>query len=1101
MNPATAEPTGWSLDLIGLPWWLVVPLTAVAVWAILRLLGYELFHLPRPTRRGLKWLRGAALAVVLLLLLEPTLTHRTVERELPAVAVLIDHSGSMAVTDLQMALGRRLDEAVALGLVDGALRPDGPRHAQRELAAVAADLPALIAAVLATQEAWSRGQVPGNRDQVLRLAETHAARAQELLPALAALAEATDLLKKQADLLTRVAGLLRRERPATDATDKPETLVAALKALLEPGKALLSKLDQAQDDSDRTLLADAKTGPAVKAGLEKLGTLSRFDRACLLTQSRLLPLLAARGKAEVFAMDDGAYKPLDLAKPGGFAPAGTTDFASPLSTLIRTWADQKHVGAVLLLSDGRQTAGIDAVPAARALATRNARLAGVLVGDPDQPRDAVVAEVQGPAEVFRGETVRLDVRYRITGFPEQQWDLSLTCDGKPRDHRSVTGTGAWQTERFEFPDAEAGVHSYQAHLERVKTATFGLKPGGGLRREVWLDVPGNQVQDLTAHPAFKLKPTRTEIVPAAEVGNESTASFGSRLSGYVVAPLSGPYTFWVASDDASELWLSTDDLTAHKVKLAEVYDWTEARNWDKFPSQRSPPVVLEKDRLYYLEVLHKQGGGGSNVAVGWQLPDQSLERPIPGSRLAPFDPDRPQGAPASDDQTEASLANNQAECNVTVNDDPLKVLVVDATPRWDSRYLVTMFERDRRIEVVRRYRSVRLPRNENELLPPTQEALDAFDLVVLGDLAPGEVNAEDQQRLERFVSRRGGFLVCIAGPRGLPHAYGLGGIANLLPVRVVNQSSGETAPVTVTIPQGGAERQLAAENPIVAVLDDAVLNRKLWPVLPPLQWIAQGVVAKPGAEVLLEAQNEAHTPVVAVQRFGAGRVLWMGSPETWRWRDRLGDRIHQVFWLQAVRWGLGTRLRGHDDRLQAALDRSLIAPGDQVELRARTRLADGTAITVPPHARVQRLDDQGEPVADTEREIELARVQDADALWHHTLAGLGVGRWRITVTSPHPDLATLAETRDLVVRAHQSQEGIELGADLANLSRLAAAGAFRADTMAQATALVRDLAERLEPRTNPRTKTRSLWDNYGALLLVVVLLLTEWVWRKREGLP
>ena len=36
------------------------------------------------------------------------------------------------------------------------------------------------------------------------------------------------------------------------------------------------------------------------------------------------------------------------------------------------------------------------------------------------------------------------------------------------------------------------------------------------------------------------------------------------------------------------------------------------------------------------KVLHKQATGSDNLAVGWQLPNGVLERPIPGNRLSPF---------------------------------------------------------------------------------------------------------------------------------------------------------------------------------------------------------------------------------------------------------------------------------------------------------------------------------------------------------------------------------------------------------------------------------------------------------------------------------
>jgi hypothetical protein len=254
--------------------------------------------------------------------------------------------------------------------------------------------------------------------------------------------------------------------------------------------------------------------------------------------------------------------------------------------------------------------------------------------------------------------------------------------------------------------------------------------------------------------------------------------------------------------------------------------------------------------------------------------------------------------------------------------------------------------------------------------------------------------------------------------------------------------------------------------------------------------------------VLLESGDGAHVPVVACQRYGAGRVLWVGTGETWRWRDRVGDRVHQGFWLQAVRWGLGLRLRGADARLHMAIDRSLATPREPVELRVRLRTADGSAAAGPAKARLELLDDQGK--ASAVRELELTRVEDSDGQWHTTLRDLEPGRWRITALSDDPALAGKGEARDLLVRARPSVEGIELGADAAAMARLADAGGFRSATMAQAAELVTDLAAKLEPRQTPVRRTHSLWDLLGAtiiLSLVSLLLLAEWLLRKRAGLP
>lgn len=96
------------------------------------------------------------------------------------------------------------------------------------------------------------------------------------------------------------------------------------------------------------------------------------------------------------------------------------------------------------------------------------------------------------------------------------------------------------------------------------------------------------------------------------------------------------YIFWIASDDYAELWLSTDENPANKVIIARVDGWTAPREWNKYASQQSLPITVQAGQRYYIEVLHKEGYGGDNLAVGWQLPSGALERPIPGSRLSPW---------------------------------------------------------------------------------------------------------------------------------------------------------------------------------------------------------------------------------------------------------------------------------------------------------------------------------------------------------------------------------------------------------------------------------------------------------------------------------
>ena len=51
------------------------------------------------------------------------------------------------------------------------------------------------------------------------------------------------------------------------------------------------------------------------------------------------------------------------------------------------------------------------------------------------------------------------------------------------------------------------------------------------------------------------------------------------------------------------------------------------------PSQRSSPVRLIKGRVYYMEVLMKEGGGGDHLSVGVKWPHSKRIRPVSRKNL------------------------------------------------------------------------------------------------------------------------------------------------------------------------------------------------------------------------------------------------------------------------------------------------------------------------------------------------------------------------------------------------------------------------------------------------------------------------------------
>ena len=159
---------------------------------------------------------------------------------------------------------------------------------------------------------------------------------------------------------------------------------------------------------------------------------------------------------------------------------------------------------------------------------------------------------------------------------------------------------------------------------------------GRISSEVWTGIPGRDVSTIP----FDSPPSSVSDLILFEIPENVGDNYGTRLRGYLVAPQTGSYAFWMSSDDLGELWISTDENPVKKKKIAEVQGWTNSREWNKYPAQRSAPISLVTGRKYYIEALMKEGYGRDHLAVGWQLPDGSFERPIPGIRVIPFEAPR-----------------------------------------------------------------------------------------------------------------------------------------------------------------------------------------------------------------------------------------------------------------------------------------------------------------------------------------------------------------------------------------------------------------------------------------------------------------------------
>ena len=190
--------------------------------------------------------------------------------------------------------------------------------------------------------------------------------------------------------------------------------------------------------------------------------------------------------------------------------------------------------------------------------------------------------------------------------------------------------------------------------ETETTLTVSLLPlpgdvtAGSIMRTFYRGLPGFTLADLTSSPRFPDKPDSQKVLSSFDSGTGEGFEYGSVLSGYLIAPVTGSYTFWISAGDAGELWLSSDDDPLNAQPIAAVTSATPPGVWNQEAGQQSDPVGLEAGQLYYIEARHKQGYGTDHVQVAWQGPGMLSKQIIPGLWLAP---DARQFAPWAENAT------------------------------------------------------------------------------------------------------------------------------------------------------------------------------------------------------------------------------------------------------------------------------------------------------------------------------------------------------------------------------------------------------------------------------------------------------------------
>ncbi|XP_038540797.1 fibrocystin-L isoform X3 [Canis lupus familiaris] len=141
-------------------------------------------------------------------------------------------------------------------------------------------------------------------------------------------------------------------------------------------------------------------------------------------------------------------------------------------------------------------------------------------------------------------------------------------------------------------------------------------PGGrGLKLEIWNNSRPVHLEEILEYnektPGYM---GAIWVDSASYIWPMEQDTFTARFSGFLVAPDSDVYRFYIKGDDRYAIYFSQTGHPKDKVRIA--YHSSNANNYFSSPTQRSDDIHLQKGKEYYIEILLQEYRLSAFVDVG-----------------------------------------------------------------------------------------------------------------------------------------------------------------------------------------------------------------------------------------------------------------------------------------------------------------------------------------------------------------------------------------------------------------------------------------------------------------------------------------------------
>ena len=455
---------------------------------------------------------------------------------------------------------------------------------------------------------------------------------------------------------------------------------------------------------------------------------------------------------------------------------------------------------------------------------------------------------------------------------------------------------------------------------------------------------------------------------------------------------------------------------------------------------------------------------------------------------------------------ELSEGDNERRKTINVVDRKTKVMIIAGGPMRDYQFVRNLLYRHKAVETDVWLQTAdatgAVSQESNKLLtefPQTKEELFEYDAIIGFDPDWRRLSDEQVKLLMEWVELQAGGLILVAGDVFLPEIAGQAGttprlkeILKLYPVEPDSFTVDNTENPVIQ-PWPWEFTRAGREAGFLQISDDPVTSAEIWREFSGV-YSAYPTLGEKAASTVYSYFSDPRAlsgntkPVLlASQFYGAGRALYLGSPEMWRMRT-IDEEHYDRFWTKSIREVGQARLKRGNNRGSILLERTQYVLGQTVRVRAQIVDAQFNPLDAD-HILAEVIDGAGKPM------VPLLRM-DADP----TRAGQFIGNFRVGVPGTWRIEFPLPQSRESIVQKldvvlpNLETDNARQNAQLLRLLAEDTGGAYF--TLKEAAAEIPKRLPNMGEEFQIDQQLKSLWDREWVMYLLVGLLAIEWLTRK-----